>query len=161
MYSTFTYSVSAKFYKMRLPKRSWQEVLLYASGMLTIILGIASSIISIDPTPIFPSSSWWYFLVAGLGLIVVGCLLLKTVICAPVYPKSFFTVGQSADMTASSAVDLLDDTQSVGYGDSPVVELKDAKFGFEEPSEVVRQCMMTSSDEPHNSVYFYYKETFV
>ncbi|KAG8188835.1 hypothetical protein JTE90_004647 [Oedothorax gibbosus] len=146
---------------MQLIQRRWQEAFLYASGMLTIILGVGSCIVSIDPTPL-PSNTWWYFLVAGVFLFVVGCLLLKIVICAPVYPGSFFTVGPSANATASSAVDLLDDAQSVGYADSPIVDLRDSVFGIEdEPSQVVRQCMMTRSDEPQNSVLFYYKETFV
>ncbi|GIY79773.1 hypothetical protein CDAR_300901 [Caerostris darwini] len=129
-------------------------VFLYVYGMLSAILGIGSSIASIDPRP-FPISLWLYFLVGGISLVINGCVALALIpLVAP------FQVAKRANETTCSAADLLEESQY-----NPTLEMKDAAFGFDECSASTASCQSLSTESSTvsttNPSIFYYKETFV
>ncbi|KAF8791972.1 uncharacterized protein LOC129969351 [Argiope bruennichi] len=136
------------------------DVFLYSYGMVSLILGIAFMIASIDPRP-FPIISRWYFIGIGVFLLLNGCCPLVCLLKIPQYPRSRFVIGPQNE-TGISVTELLDDSQFVGRTDSPIVELREAKFGIEEQSDTEKQSSTTlSSVSTANSGIFFYKETFV
>ncbi|GBO06924.1 hypothetical protein AVEN_166410-1 [Araneus ventricosus] len=128
--------------------------------MLSLSLGIGFLIASIDPRP-FPLVCRWYFVGVGVFLFLNGCCSLAFFLKMPPYPRNAFTIWPQNE-TAMSVVELLDDSQFVGRADSPIVELRDAKFGIESNSGSEKLSSATlSSVSTTSSGIFFYKETFV
>ncbi|GFQ96172.1 uncharacterized protein TNCT_407561 [Trichonephila clavata] len=134
------------------------EVLLYIYGMLGLSVGAASFIVAIDPKP-FPVSYWWYFVAVGLFLTISGSLSLVLIQSVPDYPTKFFIAGPSINDTTFNSTNLLNET--VGYSDSPIVELRDVHLNINESAFSGSRSTVISSAPSISSSIFYYKETFV
>lgn len=136
----------------------WLEVILYLYGMLSLSLGVASLIAAIDPRP-FPISSWWYFVIIGLFLAISGSISLALIRNVQDYPQSLFIARPSIHDTTCNSTILLNET--VGYNDSPIVELRDVSSITNDSAFVGSQNTVTSSVPSISSSIFYYKETYV
>ncbi|CAL1279752.1 unnamed protein product [Larinioides sclopetarius] len=133
------------------------DVFVYSYGVLSLILGIGFLIASIDPRP-FPLVCMWYFIGVGVFLFLNGCCSLAFLLKMPPYPRNTFTIGPQNETTIS-VVELLDDSQFVGRADSPIVELRDAKFGIESNSG--SEKLSSASVSTISSGILFYRETFV
>ncbi|GFU90573.1 uncharacterized protein TNCV_4051551 [Trichonephila clavipes] len=112
--------------------------------MLGVIVGAASFIAAIDPSP-FPVSSWWYFVAAGLFLTISGSLSLVLIQMVPDYPSKFFVAGPSINDTTCNSTNLLNET--VVYSDSPIVELRDVHLSINESAFAGSQSTPNSAHE--------------
>ncbi|GFS49619.1 uncharacterized protein TNIN_321001 [Trichonephila inaurata madagascariensis] len=126
--------------------------------MLGLIVGAASFIAAIDPSP-FPVVAGLYFVAAGLFLTISGSLSLALIRMVPDYPSKFFVAGPSINDTTCNSTNLLNET--VVYSDSPIVELRDVHLSIDESAFVGSQSTVISSAPSISSSVFYYKETFV
>ncbi|GFT18461.1 uncharacterized protein NPIL_120471 [Nephila pilipes] len=136
----------------------WLDVVLYIYGMLGLCVGIGLLIAAIDPRP-FPVSIWWYFVAIGLFFTISGSISLILIRSVPDYPNTFYIAGPSINDTTCSAADLLNET--VGYHDSPIVELRDGTLVIDESAFIGSQSTLATSVPSISSRIFYYKETFV
>ena len=137
----------------------WPEVLLYFSGMLFVIFGIGALIVSIDPKPL-ERDYWKSFLSLGICFLIIGGVLLFFTATIPELPGKKFSIRNHSSHTFMSAVDLLDDVQSVSCGDSPIVKLREARMR-EDSVNAVKSCMMMQSPVSGSAGILFYKETVV
>lgn len=138
----------------------WPEVILYISGMFFVIFGGGSLIVSINPRPL-ESSTWESFLYVGICFIVIGGILLVLTVLIPEIPSQTSCFGSDERDAFSSVVDLLEDVQSVGCRDSPIVKLREATLRSEEYVKVIKGCMMLQPPLSGSEGILFYKETVV
>lgn len=139
----------------------WPELLLYVSGMLFVIFGFGALIVSINPKPL-EREYWKLFLSLGICFLMIGGILLFLTATIPELPGRKIFFRNPSSRTFVSAVDLLDDVQSVSCGDSPIVKLREAGIRESEESvKVVKHCMMMQSPVSSSVEFLYYKETVV
>lgn len=139
----------------------WPEVILYVAGMFFVIFGTGALIVSVDPWPL-GSDTWTSFLAVGIAFLLVGSILLVLSATIPELPSKTFSLARNRRRNFLSAVDLLEDVQSVSCGDSPIIKLREGRLRMSEDSvRTIKSCMMLQTPFSGTEGILYYKETIV